>query len=282
MAVRALAWPTETAPQGLPRPRFQEAHWPTLISEPQVGAPVPLIGKTAPDFTAKAVVGSEFVDYTLSANWTGKQPRYTLLFFYPLDFTFVCPTEIVAFSDRIAEFRERDVQVVGVSIDSEYSHLAWKGRPRAEGGIGDIAYPLVADVKREACTAYDVLAPDGTAYRGLFLIDQKGVVRHALVNDHPLGRSVDEALRVVDALRHHEAHGEVCPADWRPGQQAMHADPVRSQEYFGAKAGAKGNGATAGDRAAAGNGSKGGNGSGPLVVKATAKAPAKPAKKAAW
>jgi peroxiredoxin (alkyl hydroperoxide reductase subunit C) len=205
-----------------------------------------LVGKQAPDFTAKAVVGSEFVDYTLSSNWAGKQPKHTLLFFYPLDFTFVCPTEIIAFSDRVAEFQQRGVQVVGVSIDSEYVHLAWKGTPRSHGGLGDIHYPLIADVKKEIAAAYDTLAPDGTAYRGLFLIDRKGVVRHALVNDHPLGRSVDEALRTVDALQHHETHGEVCPADWRPGEMAMKADPVASRTYFGAKntgaAGAGGNG----------------------------------------
>lgn len=193
-----------------------------------------LVGKPAPDFTAKAVVGSEFVDYTLSSNWKGRSPRMTLLFFYPLDFTFVCPTEIVGFSDRVAEFRERGVQVVGVSIDSEYSHLAWKGMPRSQGGLGDIEYPLVADVKKEIATAYDVLHADGMAFRGLFLIDRKGVVRHALVNDLPLGRSIDEALRTIDALAHVEAHGEVCPADWKPGQKAMVADPVRSKEYFGA------------------------------------------------
>ena len=220
-----------------------------------------LVGKAAPDFTAKAVVGSDFVDYTLSSAWTAKQPKYTLLFFYPLDFTFVCPTEIIAFSDRVAEFQERNVQVVGVSVDSEYSHLAWKETPRAEGGLGDIHYPLVADLKKEVATAFDVLAPDGTAYRGLFLIDRKGVVRHALVNDHPLGRSVDEALRTVDALQHVEKHGEVCPADWKPGAPAMHADPVKSKAYFGAK--------------------NGGNGKATVTVKAaTAKAAAKPTKKA--
>lgn len=191
-----------------------------------------LIGKPAPDFKAKAVVGSEFVDYTFSSNWSGKGAKHTLLFFYPLDFTFVCPTEIIAFSDRIEEFRSRGVNVVGVSIDSEYSHLAWKATPRAQGGIGDIAYPLVADVKKEIATNYDVLAPDGTAYRGLFLIDQKGIVRHALVNDHPLGRSVDEAIRTIDALQHVERYGEVCPADWKPGASAMVADPVKSRSYF--------------------------------------------------
>jgi peroxiredoxin (alkyl hydroperoxide reductase subunit C) len=191
-----------------------------------------LVGKPAPDFQAKAVVGNGFVDYTFSANWSGKGARHTLLFFYPLDFTFVCPTEIIAFSDRIEEFRARGVNVVGVSIDSEYTHLAWKGTPRAQGGLGEIHYPLVADVKKEVATAYDVLAPDGTAYRGLFLIDQKGIVRHALVNDHPLGRSIDEALRTVDALQHHEKYGEVCPADWKPGEAAMVADPVKSRPYF--------------------------------------------------
>jgi alkyl hydroperoxide reductase subunit AhpC len=195
-----------------------------------------LVGKQAPDFTARAVVGDAFVEYTLSSNWKGKSPKYTLLFFYPLDFTFVCPTEIIAFSDRVKEFAARGVQVVGVSVDSVYAHLAWKGTPRSQGGLGSIDYPLVADVKREVATAYDTLADDGTAYRGLFLIDQKGVVRHALVNDHPLGRSIDEALRTIDALQHHEAHGEVCPADWRPGEMAMAEDPVKSRVYFQAKA----------------------------------------------
>jgi alkyl hydroperoxide reductase subunit AhpC len=191
-----------------------------------------LVGKQAPDFTAKAVVGDAFVDYTLSSNWKAKQPKHTLLFFYPLDFTFVCPTEIIAFSDRVREFEHRGVQVVGVSIDSEYSHLAWKSTPRAQGGLGDIAYPLVSDLKKEIAQAYDTLADDGTAFRGLFLIDRKGVVRHALVNDHPLGRSIDEALRTVDALQHVEKHGEVCPADWKPGELAMVDDPVKSQKYF--------------------------------------------------
>ena len=201
---------------------------------------MPLVGRTAPDFTAKAVIGSDFVDFTLSANWQGKQPKYTLLFFYPLDFTFVCPTEIIAFSDRIQEFQSRGVQVVGVSIDSEYSHLAWKGTPRAQGGLGDIAYPLVSDLKKDIARAYDTLADDGTAYRGLFLIDQAGIVRHALVNDHPLGRSIDEALRTIDALQHHEKHGEVCPADWTPGAMAMKDDPVKSKTYFQAKNGGRG------------------------------------------
>lgn len=191
-----------------------------------------LVGKPAPDFVAKAVLGQDFVDYKLSSNWTAKKPKNTLLFFYPLDFTFVCPTEIIAFSDRVKEFESRNVQIVGVSVDSEYSHLAWKNTPRNQGGLGDIHYPLVADLKKEIATAYDCLASDGTAFRGLYLIDTKGVVRHALVNDHPLGRSIDEAVRIVDALAHHEKHGEVCPADWKPGEMAMTADPVKSQKYF--------------------------------------------------
>lgn len=191
-----------------------------------------LVGQPAPDFTAKAVVGQDFVDYTLSQNWTGKKPKYTVLFFYPLDFTFVCPTEIIAFSDRIAEFQERNVQVVGVSIDSEYTHLAWKNTPRSQGGIGEIHYPLVADIKKEVMQAYDVVHPEGMAYRGLFLIDREGIVRHMVVNDKPLGRSVSECLRMVDALQHHETHGEVCPVDWTPGQPAMVDDPVKSKPYF--------------------------------------------------
>jgi peroxiredoxin 2/4 len=194
-----------------------------------------LVGKQAPDFTAKAVVGDAIVDYTLSSNWKGKSPKHTLLFFYPGDFTFVCPTEIIAFSDRVREFETRGVQVVGVSVDSEFSHLAWKDVPRAKGGIGEIRYPLVADLKREIVNAYDVLAPDGTAYRGLFLIDPAGNVRHALVNDHPLGRSVDEALRTIDALQYVETHGVVCPVDWKPGEPAMHDDPVKSRPFFEAR-----------------------------------------------
>jgi len=193
-----------------------------------------LVGQPAPDFTAKAVVGQDFVDYTLSSNWTAKKPKYTVLFFYPLDFTFVCPTEIIAFSDRIAEFQERNVQVVGVSIDSEYTHLAWKNTPRNQGGLGEIHYPLVADIKKEIANAYGVLHPDGMSFRGLFLIDQQGIVRHALVNDLPLGRSISECLRMVDALQHFEKNGEVCPADWTTGKAAMVADPVKSKEYFAA------------------------------------------------
>lgn len=222
----------ETPKPPVPDLRINVSHVQNLKEAPHVDDFMVLVGKPAPDFNAKAVVGSDFVDYRLSSNWTGKQPRYTLLYFYPLDFTFVCPTEIIAFSDRIQEFQARNVQVIGVSIDSEYTHLAWKQTPRSKGGLGDIHYPLVADLKKEIGTAYDTMAADGTAFRGLFLIDTKGIIRHALVNDHPLGRSIDEALRTIDALQHYEVHGEVCPADWKPGEMAMVADPVKSRKYF--------------------------------------------------
>jgi alkyl hydroperoxide reductase subunit AhpC len=191
-----------------------------------------LLRKPAPDFTAPAVVGNEFVDYKLSTNWTSSEPKYTLLFFYPGDFTFVCPTEIVGFSDRLEEFEARNVQVVGVSVDSKDAHLAWKKMPRSEGGIGDIRYPLVSDLKKEISAAYDVQTPVGTAFRGTFLIDQKGIVRACVMNDTPIGRSIDEALRTIDALQHVEQHGEVCPVDWKPGARALVAHPEKSKAYF--------------------------------------------------
>lgn len=189
-----------------------------------------LVGKQAPDFEAKAVVGDDFVNYKLSDNW--KDGKYTLLFFYPKDFTFVCPTEICAFSDRLEEFQERNVNVVACSTDQEFSHHAWNQMPRNEGGLGGVRYPLVADTKKEIAQAYDVLADSGVAFRGLFLIDTDGVIRHMVVNDMPLGRSVDEALRMVDALQFHEEHGEVCPANWTPGQLAMKDNPKDSKQYF--------------------------------------------------
>ena len=155
-----------------------------------------------------------------------------LLFFYPLDFTFVCPTEIIAFSDRAAEFEKLGVQLLGVSVDSHFSHLAWRNTPRTEGGLGQINYPLVADLKKQIAESYGVLLPAGIALRGLFLIDKAGVVRHQVVNDLPLGRSVDEAIRMLDALQFFETNGEVCPANWKPGSPSMKADPKGSQEYF--------------------------------------------------
>lgn len=182
-----------------------------------------LVGKQAPDFTAAAVMadGSINGDFSL-AEYKGK---YVVLFFYPLDFTFVCPTELIAFSRRIAEFEAKGVQVIGCSIDSQFTHIAWRNTPVKEGGIGEIKYPLVADVKHDICRAYDVeFDAAGVAFRGSFLIDQNGVVRHQVVNDLPLGRNIDEMLRMVDALQFHEKHGEVCPAGWNQGDKGMVAD----------------------------------------------------------
>jgi alkyl hydroperoxide reductase subunit AhpC len=190
-----------------------------------------LVGKKAPDFKAQAVMpDGSFKEISLS-DYTGK--NHVLLFFYPLDFTFVCPTEIIAFSDRNAAFRELGVQIIGCSVDSHFTHLAWRETPRKEGGIGDVQYPIVADIKKEISLSYDVLFNDSVALRGLFLIDKDGVVRHQVVNDLPLGRSVDEALRMVKALQFVEKHGEVCPADWHEGGDTIKPDPEKKMEFFG-------------------------------------------------
>jgi peroxiredoxin (alkyl hydroperoxide reductase subunit C) len=172
-----------------------------------------------------------FKDISLS-DYRGK---CVILFFYPLDFTFVCPTEIIAFSDRIADFQKLDVQVLGVSIDSHFSHLAWRNTPRNSGGIGEIQYPLIADLNKKISQAYDVLLPGGIALRGLFLIDKSGVVRHQVVNDLPLGRSVDETLRMVKALQFFEENGEVCPANWKEGSRTIKPSPSDSKEFFQAE-----------------------------------------------
>ena len=189
-----------------------------------------LVGKQAPDFTAAAVMadGSIKEDFKIS-DYKGK---YVVLFFHPLDFTFVCPTELIAFDHRIKEFESRGVQVIGCSIDSQFTHIAWRNTAVADGGIGPVGYPLVADVKHEVCQAYDVEADAGVAYRGSFLIDQKGVVRHQVVNDLPLGRNVDEMLRMVDALQFTEEHGEVCPAGWHKGEKAMVPDAAGVASYL--------------------------------------------------
>ena len=195
-----------------------------------------LVTKPAPDFKAEAVLkDGTFAELTLS-QFKGK---YVLLFFYPLDFTFVCPTEIIAFSDRCKEFADLGVQVLGVSVDSHFSHHAWRNIPRSQGGIGQIEYPLVADLNKQIARDYDVLIGDSVALRGLFLIDKAGVVRHQVVNDLPLGRSVDEALRMVQALQYFEVNGEVCPADWKAGKRSMKADIQGSKEFFGAEYGSK-------------------------------------------
>ncbi|MDB5100861.1 MAG: peroxiredoxin-like [Cyanobacteria bacterium RYN_339] len=183
----------------------------------------------APDFKATAVENCQFKDISLSS-YKGKN---VLLFFYPLDFTFVCPTEILGFSDRLDEFKKRNTEVIGVSIDSQFSHLAWCNLPREQGGIQGLGYPLVADVTKSIARDYGVLKEDeGVAFRGLFLIDKDGIVQHMVVNNMPLGRSVDEALRMIDALTHFQQHGEVCPIDWKPGKDSMVADPTKSKAYF--------------------------------------------------
>jgi peroxiredoxin (alkyl hydroperoxide reductase subunit C) len=179
-----------------------------------------LVGKKAPDFKAAAVMpdGSINSDFSLS-DYKGK---YIVLFFYPLDFTFVCPTELIAFSRRIEEFENRGVHVIGCSIDSQFTHVAWRNTPIEDGGIGAVSYPLVADVKHEVCKAYDVeFEQAGVAFRGSFLIDETGIVRHQVVNDLPLGRNVDEMLRMIDALQFTEKYGEVCPAGWNKGEKGM-------------------------------------------------------------
>ncbi len=190
-----------------------------------------LVGKPAPDFTAAAVLGNgEIVDsYTLSESIKGKK---AVIFFYPLDFTFVCPSELLAFDHRIEEFKKRNTEVIGVSIDSQFSHNAWRNTPVNEGGIGPVRYTLVADVKHEICRAYDVESEGGVAFRGSFLIDEEGVVRHQVVNDLPLGRNVDEMLRMVDALAFHQEHGEVCPAGWKEGDKGMDASPTGVAKYL--------------------------------------------------
>ncbi len=190
-----------------------------------------LVGKDAPNFSAPAVMA----DGTINADFSlaDYKDQYIVLFFYPLDFTFVCPTELIAFSHRIAEFEKRGVQVIGCSIDSQFTHLAWRNTPIDEGGIGEVKYPLVADVKHEICRAYDVeFDAAGVAFRGSFLIDKSGIVRHQVVNDLPLGRNIDEMLRMVDALQFHEEHGEVCPAGWNKGDQGMVADGEGVASYL--------------------------------------------------
>jgi len=189
-----------------------------------------LVGKKAPDFTATAVLGNnEMKDITLSDFTKGK---YTVLFFYPLDFTFVCPSELIAFDHRLADFKSRNVEVVGVSIDSQFTHLAWKNTPVDKGGIGQVGYALVADIKHEIAKAYDVEAEGGVAFRGSFLIDKSGVVQHQVVNNLPLGRDIDEMLRMVDALQFTEEHGEVCPAGWKKGKKGMTASTEGVAAYL--------------------------------------------------
>jgi len=188
-----------------------------------------LVTKPAPDFKAQAVMPDGSFKQVSISDYKGK---YVVLFFYPLDFTFVCPTEIIAFSDAADKFEALGVQLLGCSVDSHYTHLAWTNTPRNKGGLGQLKYPLVADLDKEIAKAYDVLLPAGIALRGLFLIDKQGVVRHQLVNDLPLGRSVDEALRLIKALQFFETNGEVCPANWKEGAATIKPDPKGSQTFF--------------------------------------------------
>lgn len=211
-----------------------------LVSAPRthrrsfrVNASLPLVGNPAPDFEAEAVFDQEFIKVKLS-DYIGK--KYVILFFYPLDFTFVCPTEITAFSDRYAEFEKLNTEVLGVSIDSVFSHLAWVQTDRKSGGLGDLKYPLVSDVTKSIAKSYEVLISDqGIALRGLFIIDKEGIIQHSTINNLAIGRSVDETLRTLQALQYvQENPDEVCPAGWKPGDKSMKPDPKRSKEYFAA------------------------------------------------
>ncbi len=190
-----------------------------------------LVGKKAPEFTAEGVLGGQFKTFSLE----GMKGKWVVLFFYPLDFTFVCPTEIIAFSDRIDEFRKLGAEVLGVSIDSKFCHLAWIEKKREEGGIAGLAYPLLEDVTKSIARDYEVLdAAGAVALRGLFVIDPQGVVQHATINNLGVGRSVDETLRVLQAFQYVAEHGEVCPAGWKPGEKTMKAGWSESKEYFAA------------------------------------------------
>jgi alkyl hydroperoxide reductase subunit AhpC len=187
------------------------------------------VQQKAPDFKAPAVVNKEFKDVSL-ADYKGK---WVVLFFYPLDFTFVCPTEITSFSDRVEEFRKLNCEVLAVSVDSKFSHLAWVNTDRKQGGLGDIKYPLVSDMTKQICRDYGVLLEDaGISLRGLFLIDPNGVLKYSVVHDNSVGRNVDETLRVLQAFQHNAETGEVCPANWSKGKSSMKPSPTGSKDWF--------------------------------------------------
>jgi peroxiredoxin (alkyl hydroperoxide reductase subunit C) len=188
-----------------------------------------LVTKPAPDFTARSVMpDNSFSDLEL----TSYRGKYVILFFYPFDFTFVCPSEILAFNRALDKFHDRNAEVIGISPDSHHTHLAWRSTPLDQGGIGQIQFPLVSDLSKDICRDFGVLTDDSVALRGLFLIDREGIIRHAVINDDPLGRSVDEALRVLDALQFSEKHGVVCPANWREGEDAMKPSAEGVAEYL--------------------------------------------------
>ncbi len=194
-------------------------------------APQVLVGQPAPDFTAPAVMPNNEINqsFNLKSYLAGS---YGIIFFYPLDFTFVCPSEILAHDHRVPAFAEKNTKVIGISVDSQFTHLAWKNTPVDKGGLGNVQFPLVADLTKDIARSFGVLLPGGVALRGTFLIDRNGVVQSQHVNNLPLGRNVDEALRLVDALQFHEEHGEVCPAGWQKGKAGMKADPAGVAAYL--------------------------------------------------
>jgi len=194
-----------------------------------------LVNRPAPDFKAAAVLGDGSIGELRLSDFKGK--KYVALFFWPLDFTFVCPSEIIAHDRRRKAFQDRGVQLIGVSIDSQFTHHAWRSTPINKGGIGEVGFPMVADVNHDIVRAYGVEHQDGVAFRASFLIDRNGIVQHQVVNNLPLGREVDELLRLVDALQFHEAHGEVCPAGWKKGDKGMTATPAGVAAYLAENAG---------------------------------------------
>lgn len=195
-----------------------------------------LVTKPAPDFTAAAVMPNNTIEENFNFRSYIKD-KYAVLFFYPLDFTFVCPSEILAFDHRLKEFKDRNVEVIAVSVDSQFTHLAWKNTPVEKGGLGNVQFAMVADLTRSIARDYDVLVNEAVALRGTFLIDREGIVRHQIVNDLPLGRNIDEAIRMVDALQFFEQHGEVCPAGWNKGKPGMKASTEGVAEYLATHAG---------------------------------------------
>ncbi len=190
-----------------------------------------LVGKNAPDFTANAVMPDNSINekFNLKEYLNGEMG---VLFFYPLDFTFVCPSEIIAFNKRLGAFKERGVKVIAVSVDSHFTHLAWKNTAVNDGGIGNVQFPMVADLTKQISKDYDVLCDEAIAFRGTFLIDKAGIVRHQVINDLPLGRNIDEAIRMVDTLIFHEKYGEVCPAGWKKGDEGMKASTDGVADYL--------------------------------------------------
>lgn len=195
---------------------------------PFASVPIPQVQSQAPAVSGRAVVDGEIRDFSLDQC----KGKWIVLFFYPLDFTFVCPTEIIAFDQKLDAFRQRGAEVIGVSVDSEFCHLAWTQRPRKEGGLGRIRYPLVSDLRKSISSSYQVLTSAGFALRGTFIIDPNGVIRQSSVNDAPVGRNVDEVLRTLDALQFVAKHGEVCPANWEEGGKTIKPSPTESKEYF--------------------------------------------------